>query len=271
MAVITLNDVSFVYNVSKKKLIGSEVVQRVHALDAVNLRVENEFLSIVGPSGCGKTTVLKLIAGLYPPSRGSISIGGQAVRGPSAAAAMVFQHIGLFPWRTIEANILLGYQLKYRRVDDRARQLLKKYVELVGLTGFEKHFPHQLSGGMQQRVGLCRALMVEPQVLLMDEPFGALDAQTRTILQDQLLRLQEYLKATIIFVTHDLEEAIYLSDRVVILSRRPGRIKEVIPVDLPSPRYAHDVKSDARYQLLRRDAWNCLKEEIQPPQAALAS
>jgi NitT/TauT family transport system ATP-binding protein len=210
--------------------------ERLHALADVNLTVaENEFLTILGPSGCGKTTLLKIIAGLYPYDDGELLVYGQQVTSPGPDRAMVFQNFALMPWATVIDNVAYGLSLqnvgKKERLD-RAKEL----VELVGLKGFEEKYPSQLSGGMQQRVGLARALAVRPKILLMDEPFGALDEQTRMLLQEQLLEIWESTKTTVVFITHSMSEAVLLGDRVATMSVRPGRIKEILPVPLPRPR-----------------------------------
>jgi NitT/TauT family transport system ATP-binding protein len=207
---------------------------------------------------------LRIVAGLIPPSSGAVFVDNQPVTGPRRGSGMVFQYIGLFPWRTIEENVFFSREMQFHRPLTRPeKDAARRFVDLVGLSGFEKSFPHQLSGGMQQRVGIARALAVEPDVLLMDEPFGALDAQTRLILQDELLRICAAYKATVMFITHDIEEAIYLSDQVVVMSSRPGRIKFVVDVRLPKPRYEHDVRSSPEFLSLRAMIWNALRDEIQ--------
>jgi NitT/TauT family transport system ATP-binding protein len=235
------------------------------AVDNFNLKVAGgRFVTVIGPSGCGKTTLLRMAAGLIPSDSGEIRLDGQVLESPSPKMSMVFQGIGLMPWKTIEGNVALGVQLQTHRpkLSARERRLVDTTLEMVGLKGFEHYYPHQLSGGMQQRVGLARALVRQPEILLMDEPFGALDAQTRTILQDELLALWERVKSTILFITHDLDEAIYLSDMVVIMGRRPGRIKEVLDVRLPQPRYGYDVRAEREFVRLRSVAWQSIKEEL---------
>lgn len=220
-------------------------------------------LCIVGPSGCGKTTLLRCLAGLLPPTSGRILLDGQSVTEPSPHVAMVFQHFGLFPWKTVRDNVAYGLKLKgipHSEWDDR----LRPYLELVGLTGFERMYPYQLSGGMQQRAGLVRALVLNPHVLLMDEPFGALDAQTRELLQEELLRILERERKTMVFITHSIDEAIVLGDQIAVLSARPGRVRELIEVGLPSSRTAEDVRGSARYNELRQHIW----EELRPQAAA---
>lgn len=222
------------------------------------------FVSVVGPSGCGKTTLLRMAAGLIIADGGEVRLDGTVLTGPSPKMSMVFQAVGLMPWKTIEGNVALGIQLQmHRRVLDAAEvERVHATIALVGLKGFEHYYPHQLSGGMQQRVGLARALVRQPEILLMDEPFGALDAQTRAVLQDELLSLWGRVNSTVLFITHDLDEAIYLSDTVVIMGRRPGRIKQVLEVKLPQPRYSYDARAEAEFSRLRSIAWQSLKEEL---------
>ena len=206
------------------------------ALQGVNLAVDtDEFVSVVGPSGCGKTTLLRMIAGLALPDAGAVDIDGLPVIGPGPDRAVVFQQFALLPWATVTDNIAFGLEL---RGMDRAERLAiaGDLIHAMGLRGFERHYPRQLSGGMQQRVGLARALAVNPAILLMDEPFASVDAQTRRTLQEDLLRLAERSRKTIVFVTHDIDEAVRLADRVVLMSPRPGRIVESLPVPLPRPR-----------------------------------
>ena len=223
---------------------------------------ENESLCIVGPSGCGKTTLLRCMAGLIEPSDGRVLLDGSLVIQPSPNVAMVFQHFGLFPWKTVYENV--AYGLKLRGVP-RARwsDRLRPYLELVGLAGFESAYPYQLSGGMQQRAGLARALAVDPDVLLMDEPFGSLDAQTREVLQEELLRILERAQKTMVFVTHSIDEAILLGDRIVVMSARPGQVREIIDIAFPRPRDVEQVRATDLYDQLRLHIWNELR-----PQAA---
>jgi NitT/TauT family transport system ATP-binding protein len=224
---------------------------------------DREFVSILGPSGCGKTTLVRCIAGLISPACGQIALDGVPVTKPSPKVSMVFQGIGLVPWRTVRENVALGLELLYHRaLNGQDWEKVSTLIATVGLTGFEDYYPSQISGGMQQRVGLARALVRDPELLLMDEPFGALDAQTRAILQDELLRLWGSTGSTVFFITHDLEEAIYLSDRVVVLTRRPSHVKLVIEVPLPRPRYTYDARSEPEFGRLRHEAWETLKEEI---------
>ncbi len=206
------------------------------ALARINLDIyEGEFLCLLGPSGCGKTTLLNLIAGFDWPSRGEITIGGEQVKGPNPKFITIFQDYGLFPWRTVRGNV--EYGLEAREVPPKKRSAVAlKFIQLVGLEGFVNSHPQELSGGMKQRVALARALAVDPEILFMDEPFGALDAITRMKMQEEIIRLWEEKKRTIIFVTHDIDEAIYLADRIMIMSPQPGRIKTVLPVPLGRPR-----------------------------------
>jgi ABC-type nitrate/sulfonate/bicarbonate transport system ATPase subunit len=229
-------------------------------LDGITFSVKpREFVSVLGPSGCGKTTLARIITGIEPADHGEIMIDGQPAGPAGVNRCLVFQNYGLFPWRTVLDNVCLGLEIRgvsKRQREDKARE----YIELVGLRGFEKHYPHQISGGMQQRTGLARALSTEPRLLLMDEPFGAVDAQMRTLLQDELLRICSLTQATVLFVTHSVEEAIYLSDRILIFSARPGRLVGEIPVDLPKPRYDFDARSDPRFAEIRRAVTHLLAE-----------
>jgi NitT/TauT family transport system ATP-binding protein len=234
----------------------------VLALKDVDLTVkDNEFLTILGPSGCGKTTLLRLIAGLIRWDDGEITVDGKPVRGPGPERAMVFQSFALMPWATVLENICFGQEL--RGVPKSVREArAQELVEIVGLSGFEKRYPGELSGGMQQRVGLARALAVKPKVLLMDEPFGALDEQTRRLLQEELLAIWEKERTTVVFITHSMEEAVLLGDRVVLMSARPGRIDEIVPVNLARPR-SRDVDSvsgSAEFVEITTHLWSKLRE-----------
>jgi NitT/TauT family transport system ATP-binding protein len=206
------------------------------ALDDVSLAIgENEFVTIVGPSGCGKSTLLKLVAGVIPPTRGRITLGGRPRRGPTRDVGLVFQTPVLLPWRTVLDNVL--FPIEMLRLPVRAhRAEAERLIELVGLGGFERSYPRELSGGMQQRVSICRALVYDPPVLLMDEPFGALDAMTREELGVQLLRVWQERRKTVVFVTHSIPEAVLLADRVVVMTPRPGRVVRIVDVTLPRPR-----------------------------------
>lgn len=209
---------------------------QINALDNISLDINRmEFICLLGPSGCGKTTLLNLIAGFEKPSSGKITIDGEEVREPSLKHVTIFQNYGLLPWRTVQKNVELG--LESLKIDKkRMGEISKEYLDLVGLSKFRKHHPHQLSGGMQQRVAIARALAVDPEMLFMDEPFGALDALTRMRMQDEISNIWEKKKKTIIFVTHDIDESVFLADRVVIMSPHPGRIKNIINVPLARKR-----------------------------------
>ncbi|MDB5407287.1 MAG: transporter ATP-binding protein [Rhodospirillales bacterium] len=218
-----------------------------------------EVVALVGPSGCGKTTLLRCIDGLLPISDGEILIEGARVTEPRAGVAMVFQHFGLFPWKTVFDNVAYGLRLAGAAKADIAEKV-PHFINMVGLKGFEKVYPYQMSGGMQQRCGLARALAVEPKVLLMDEPFAAVDAQTREILQLELLSIWEMRPTTMLFVTHSIEEAVLMGDRVVVLKGRPSTVHEVIEVDLPHPR-TRETLTLPRFAELREIVWNTLKDE----------
>jgi NitT/TauT family transport system ATP-binding protein len=208
----------------------------LEALRQIDVAVEQgEFISVVGPSGCGKTTFLRMVAGLEPATSGTILIDGQPLRGPGNNRGFVFQNDSLLPWRTVLSNALIGPEVA-GKVGDRERQRTLDLLKLVGLGGFENYYPRQLSGGMRQRVNLARALAIDPDVLLMDEPFASLDAQTREIMQTELLRIWERGRKTVLFVTHQIDEAVFLSDRVLVFARRPGRLQESIEIKLPRPR-----------------------------------
>jgi NitT/TauT family transport system ATP-binding protein len=229
-------------------------------LDDVSLEVKGrEFVSVLGPSGCGKTTLARILAGIESADRGDVLIDGQPAGPPGTGRCLVFQNYGLLAWRSVIDNVVLGLELRGTPKAEREGQA-RKYIELVGLGGFENHFPHQVSGGMQQRTGLARALAMQPRMLLMDEPFGALDAQMRTQLQDSLLRICEQTETTILFVTHSVEEAVYLSDRILIFSARPGRQVAEVSVDLPKPRYDYDARSDPRFTEVRKQVTQLLSE-----------
>ena len=228
-------------------------------LEDINISFESgEFVCIVGPSGCGKTTLLRLLAGLAQPDHGRIAIGGQEVTGPDARIAVVFQHFGLFPWKSVYRNVALPLQL--RRSDrDQIEARVHEAITAVGLAGHERKYPAQLSGGMKQRVGLARAIAAAPNVLLMDEPFAAVDAQTREVLQDDLLRLAERLRQTIIFITHSIDEAITLGDRIVVMGRAPGRVVSDLPVPMTKPRTISEVRRHPAYAELRDQIWEQLR------------
>jgi len=230
------------------------------ALYDISLAIrKNEFVSLLGPSGCGKTTLIRIIAGLLAADRGDVLVNQQCVTVPGRDRCMVFQQFGLLPWRTVMSNVEFGLEIEGMAREER-RAVAEKYIELVGLKGFENYYPHQISGGMQQRVGIARALSKKPEILLMDEPFGAVDAQTREQLQEELLKIWAQTETTVVFVTHSIDEAIYLSDRVVVMQARPGRIKEEVAVDLPRPRWEGDIKADPRFAQLRARLRDLLRD-----------
>jgi len=233
----------------------------LQVLDGLDLDVrEGETLCILGPSGCGKTTLLRILHGLIPLDSGRVQVAGEMVTRPRRDVAMVFQHFGLFPWKTVAQNVAYGVELAGMAEPDR-RTRVARYIEMVGLQGFERSYPYQLSGGMQQRVGLARALALEPRVLLMDEPFGALDAQTREQLQDELLRIWEHVKRTMVFITHSIEEAIALGDRVAVLSPRPARIRDIVEIAIPRPRTVEHVIEHPSFVELRERCWRLLRSK----------
>lgn len=234
----------------------------VVVFENLNLQVnENEVLCIVGPSGCGKTTMLRCIDGLIPLTGGRIVIDGASVKRPRPDVTMVFQHFGLFPWKTVSENIAYGMRIQ-NRVESEVQDAVAHYTQLVGLTGFEKSYPYQLSGGMQQRAGLARALAVNPKIMLMDEPFASLDAQTREILQDQLLSIMVREHKTMVFITHSIDEAIVLGDRVVVLTPRPAHVREILPMPFSGERNVDAIKTDHRFVELRSHIWNELKHDL---------
>ncbi len=235
---------------------------QVVAFQDLDLEVRaNESLCVVGPSGCGKTTLLRCLAGLIQPSEGSVYLDELPIKQPSANVAMVFQHFGLFPWKTVLENVAYGLKLRGVPKSHWAGRV-RPYLDLVGLASCEGMYPYQLSGGMQQRAGLARALVLDPEVLLMDEPFGSLDAQTRELLQEELARILERERRTMVFITHSIDEAIVLGDRIVVMSTRPGRIREVIEVGLPRPRDLQAVRGGRRYAELREHIWQELRPEV---------
>jgi NitT/TauT family transport system ATP-binding protein len=232
----------------------------VTALDRISLDVaEEEFSVIVGPSGCGKSSLLRLVAGLIEPSAGTISLDGKIVTRPGRDRGMVFQSYTLFPWLTVQDNVEFGLKLGGMAVAERKR-IAKRYIEQVGLEGFEKSYPKQLSGGMMQRVALARALANDPEILLMDEPFGALDSQTRSLMQELLLNIWEQSHKTVLFITHDIDEAILLGDRVHVMTARPGRIKEVVEIDIPRPRNV-DVLTSIEFIAIKRRIMALIHDE----------
>ena len=231
-------------------------------LEELDLRVgQGEFVSLLGPSGCGKTTLLKIVAGLLPPTGGTVLLEGKESLGPSREKAMVFQHFNLLPWRTAITNVAYGLEVQGMPKAERLEKAAQ-YLQLLDLEGFENHYPSQISGGMKQRVGLARALATEPRLMLMDEPFGALDALTREYLQDELARIAASQHLTVLFVTHSIDEAIYLSDRIVVMGKDPGRILVEYEVPFERPRSSTEVRADPRFPELRNKVWLLLEEEI---------
>ena len=234
------------------------------ALNGANLDIyDNEFICVVGPSGCGKSTLLNIIAGLHEATSGEVLVDGVKVEGTGVDRGVVFQQYALFPWLTVKKNVMFGLNLKKDMTNEQREETAMKYIKMVGLEKFADSYPKELSGGMKQRVAIARAYAVNPSLLLMDEPFGALDAQTRTQLQTELLKTWEEEKKTCFFITHDVEEAILLASRVVVMSARPGRIKEVIDIDIPYPRN-QETKMLPRFTELKNYIWqNVYKEYLE--------
>jgi NitT/TauT family transport system ATP-binding protein len=238
------------------------------ALDEVSFEVRTkEFVAIVGPSGCGKTTCLRMAAGLEFPTAGSVTVGGKPVKGPGPDRSVVFQQFALFPWKTVVENIDFGLRAAKVPAGER-RSRIERHIELMGLQGYESAFPHQLSGGMQQRVAIARSYVLDPDVLLMDEPFGALDAQTRVVMQEELIKLSRLSPRTVLFITHAVEEAVYLADRVVVMSSRPGRVSEIIDVAEIRRREGwdrhdriEDVMDQESFVHMRTRIWRLLREQ----------
>lgn len=242
------------------KSVGKKVVG-VPALKGVDLSVaEGDFVSVIGPSGCGKSTLLRIIDGLIRPDHGRVLVNGNEITGPGLDRAVVFQYFGLYPWRSVLRNVEFGLELQGVKADAR-RELAADNIKKVGLGGFENHFPHELSGGMRQRVGLARALTLNPEIILMDEPFSSVDEQTRELLQEQLLQVWADTRKTIVFITHSIDEAVYMSNRVVVMGARPGRVVMNIDVDLPQPR-SSSVRALPRFGEIRSAAWELLKQGI---------
>ena len=222
---------------------------------------DGEFCAVVGPTGCGKSTTLALISGLEPPSEGDVLVGGAPVRSVNRDVGYVFQVDAVFPWKSVLDNVATGPRfrgIERRQAEDRARDWIKR----VGLSGFERYYPHQLSGGMRKRAALAQTLINEPRILLMDEPFSALDVQTRTLMENELLQLWSATRASVVFVTHDLEEAIALADRVVVITAGPGTVKGVYRVDLPRPRNVAEIRFQPEFSRIYQEIWNDLRDEV---------
>ncbi|NLR97512.1 ABC transporter ATP-binding protein [Rhizobium sp. P38BS-XIX] len=264
---ITVTDVrkTFQLKNGQNVVIDGRPSDRLTVLNGVDLSIrKGEFITLVGPSGSGKSVLLDIIGGLTQASDGVVSLDGNIIAKPDPKTGYVFQQYALFPWRTALSNI--EYALEVRGVGKRERnQRARHFLALFGLSGFEDRYPNQLSGGMQQRVAIARALATEPEVLLMDEPFAALDAQTRDILQGELLKIWEKIKTTVVFVTHSIDEAIFLADRIVIMTARPGRVKEIIDIDLPRPRDA-DIRASSEFNIHRAQVWEALRDEVSKAQ-----
>ncbi len=257
---IELHNLSQIYKINsgKKK---SRETEEFLALKDFSLSVkEGEFIAVVGPSGCGKSTLLDIVAGLTKPKYGNINIGGKRVTGPALDRGFVMQGYALFPWRTVLKNVEFGLELKH--IPRRLRAgIAKQYISLVGLEQFEDRYPYELSGGMKQRVAIARALAYDPEVLLMDEPFAAVDAQTRENLQDELIRIVEKTNKTVIFVTHSIDEAVLLADRVVVMTCNPGSVKEIIPINLPKPRSNATIHEARDFEEIRHYIWGLLQNQ----------
>ncbi len=240
----------------------------VKALETFDFDIHpSEFLVIVGPSGCGKSTLLQMTAGLSKPTTGRVLLGGESIEAPGPDKAIVFQHFSLFPWKSVRENIEFGLRINGVPLSERKKSIAH-YVRLIGLDGFEDHYPRQLSGGMQQRVALARSFVLKPRILLLDEPFAALDAQNRQLMQEELVRIWQTQKPTVLFITHSVEEAVFLADRIIVMTRRPGRIKEIINVgDTVGDDHwrSHSFDDTIRlpaFQDLRARVWNLVKDEI---------
>lgn len=233
----------------------------LNVLRDLNFQVnDHEFVAIVGPSGCGKTTLLRTIAGIEFADEGAVLIDGHAIKGPGPDRGFVFQQDSLFPWRTIWQNLVFGLEVN-GRLNEANLANARKLLKLVGLSGFEKYYPTQISGGMRQRVNLARALALNPEVLIMDEPFSALDAQTREVMQLELLRIWQQGRKTVLFITHQIDEAVFLADRIIVFGRRPGWVKKIIPLDLPRPRDL-SVKRTAAFGAYVDQVWNLIENDV---------
>ena len=254
--VIVARDVTIGYQLHRER-------KKLTALRDITLTINRgEFVVLVGPSGCGKTTFINAISGLVEPWEGTIEVNGRPVTGPGPDRAMVFQDYALMPWRTVESNVRMPFELqKLGLPKPEVAERVRRYIDLVGLAGFEKSYPYELSGGMKQRVGIARALVGEPDILLADEPFAAIDAMTREAMQGELERIVAKTRQTVVFITHSIDEAITLADRVVVISFRPGRIKEIVEVNLPRPRFDRDLKILPEYGELHDHIWRLVKDE----------
>ncbi|KRE07917.1 ABC transporter ATP-binding protein [Bacillus sp. Root239] len=257
---ISFQHVNKFFNIKQGNKKNSQI--QFTALQDINLEVKTgEFMVIVGPSGCGKSTLLDLLGGLTKPTSGKILIDGKPITGPNLDRGIVFQQYALFPWKTAQANIEFGLEAKGISKAERSEQA-RYYLSLVGLSGFENRYPHELSGGMKQRIAIARSLAYDPDVLLMDEPFAALDAQTRETLQSELLSIWEKTKKTIVFITHGIDEAVYLGQRVAVMTSRPGQIKQVIDVPFDSRASEEDLRSNPEFSKIRHRIWTLLREEV---------
>ena len=255
--IIIADNLSISYDLHRER-------KKLIALQNISLEIKKgEFVVLVGPSGCGKTSFINAVSGLIPKSEGSVRVRGVEVTAPGPDRAMVFQDYALLPWRTVESNIRLPYELQNLGLSEEEKAVrVKKSLELVDLVGFEKSFPYELSGGMKQRVGIARALATNPDILLADEPFAAIDAMTREAMQAEMERIVMETGQTCVFITHSIDEAILLGDRVVVISYRPGKIKEIVVVDFPRPRMNNsEVKTSKKYAELRDHIWNLVKDE----------
>ncbi len=265
---IVIKNLNRVFNIKRN----NDSKKDFTAIKDVNLNIKaGEFLTVVGPSGCGKSTLLDIIAGLSKPSSGEIYIDNKIITGPALDRGIVLQGYALFPWRTVRHNIEFGLEIKGIGKNERSK-ISTRFIKLVGLEGFEDRYPYELSGGMRQRVAIARALAYDPEVLLMDEPFAAVDAQTRETMQDELLRIWEETKKTIVFVTHSIEEAVGLADRVAIMSANPGCIKEIVNIDLPRPRRIGDIRNSTGFSWITHRVWEILQNaqpELSPKKSSV--
>jgi NitT/TauT family transport system ATP-binding protein len=252
---ISVRDLSVSYDVARTG-------KRLVAIEGVDLDVhEGEFITVLGPSGCGKTTFMNVVAGLVKPTTGSVLVDGRPVTGPGPDRAVVFQDYALLPWRTVFDNVRFGLEMQKGLKGEGWRDRVQEVIEMVGLAGFESSYPRELSGGMQQRVGLARAFVAEPRILLMDEPLGAVDALTREVMRDEIDKLIQKTGKTVLFITHSIEEAILLGDRIVVFKSHPGAVKEVIETGLERPRSERSVQHDPRFLELRDHLWDALQGE----------